>query len=93
MFVVGAAINRPLKRINSKHPLTDGLLGQNMLDEVGGGIGHASRATTWTESPALATERHQLFMPAGIALHAQDSVFEAPAFQVRLELVVDELGE
>ena len=46
----------------------------------------------WTESPALATERHQLLMPAGIGLHAQESVFEAPAFQVRLELVVDELG-
>ena len=32
-------------------------------------------------------------MPAGIALDAQESVFEAPAFQVRLELFFDELGE
>ena len=63
-----------------------------MLDEVGGGVGHASRTTARTESPALATERHQLLMPAGIALHAQESVFEAPAFQVRLELFDDEVG-
>ena len=32
-------------------------------------------------------------MPAGIALDAQESVFEAPAFQVRLELFDDEVGE
>ena len=45
------------------------------------------------KSPALATERHQLLMAAGIALDAQESVFEAPAFQVRLELFVDEAGQ
>ena len=58
-----------------------------------GGFRDASRGTAWTESPALATERHQLLMLAGIALDAQESVFEAPAFQVRLELFFDELGE
>ena len=45
------------------------------------------------KAPAFATERHQLFMPAGIALDAQESVFEAPAFQERLELFFDEVGE
>ena len=69
------------------------LLGQNMLDELGGGFRHASRATAWTEAAALATERHQLLVPAGIALHTEESVFEAPAFQVRLELFDDEVGE
>ena len=64
-----------------------------MLDEVGGGFHHASRATAWTEAPAFATERHQFFMPAGIALDAQESVLEAPAFQERLELFFDELGQ
>ena len=58
-----------------------------------GGFRDASRGTAWTESPALATERHQLLMLAGIALDAQESVFEAPAFQVRLELFFDEVGE
>ena len=78
---------------NDRHPLTVGLLGQHMLDEVGGGLGHASRATAWAEAAALATERHQLLMPAGIAFDAQESVFEAPALQVRLELFDDEVGE
>ena len=64
-----------------------------MLDEVGGGLGHASRTAARAESPAFATERHQLLMPAGIALDAQKSVFEAPAFEVRLELSVDEEGQ
>ncbi len=45
------------------------------------------------KAAAFATERHQLLMPAGIALDAQESVFEAPAFQERLELFFDELGE
>ena len=45
------------------------------------------------KAPAFATERHQLLMPAGSALHAEESVFEAPAFEVRLELFVDEVGE
>ena len=61
--------------------LTNRLLGQHMLDEVGGGLRHESRATAWTEAAALATERHQLLMAAGIALDTQESVFEAPAFQ------------
>ena len=64
-----------------------------MLDEVGGGLRHASRATARAEAAALATERHQLLVPAGIALDAQESVFEAPALQVRLELFDDEVGE
>ena len=45
------------------------------------------------KAPAFATERHQFLMPAGIALHAQESVLEAPAFQERLELFFDEVGE
>ena len=64
-----------------------------MLDEMGGGLGHASRTTARAEPPALATVRHQLFMSAGIAFDAQESVFEAPALQVRLERFDDEVGE
>ena len=77
----------------TRAPIDEWLLGQNMLDEVGGGFRHASRATAWTEAAALATEPHQLLVPAGIALHTQESVFEARAFQVRLELFDDEVGE
>ena len=64
-----------------------------MLDEVGGGVRHASRATARTRVPAFSTGRHQLLMPAGIALDPQESAFEATAFQVRLELFVDEIGK
>ena len=64
-----------------------------MLDEMGSGLGHASRTTARAEPPALATERHQLLVPAGIALDAQESVFEASALQVRLALFDDEVGE
>ena len=56
-----------------------------MLDEVGRGLRHASRATARTESPALANERHRLLMPAGIALDARESVFEASAHGAMLK--------
>ena len=58
-----------------------------------GGLGHASRATARTEAAAFATERHELLVPAGLALDAQESVFEAPAFEVRLELFLDEVRQ
>ena len=63
-----------------------------MLDEMSGVFRHASRATARTEAAAFATERLQPLMPAGIAFDPQESVFEAPAFQVRLELFFDEVG-
>ena len=55
------------------------------------------RAGTADSAPACRAHRHHqprhlLLMPAGIALDAQDSVFEAPVVQVRLELFVDEVG-
>ena len=50
-----------------QYPLTDRLLGQNMLDEVGGGLRHASRATARTEAAlgfvmadSLVLSRHDL---------------------------------
>ena len=86
--------NVPPQRVGERqHPLMDRLLGQNVLDEVGGGFRHASRTTARTKARAFATERHQLLMPAGIALDAQESVIEAHAFQVGLELFFDERGE
>ena len=39
------------------------------------------------------TENGRVVVPAGLALDAQEFVFEAPAFQVRLELFFDELGK
>ena len=76
-----------------QHSPTGRLNGRNMLDEVGGGFRHPARATARAEAAAFATELYQFLMPAGIALDAQESVFEASAFQVRLELFVDEAGQ
>ena len=57
-----------------------------MLDEVGGGFRHPARATARAEAAAFATEPYQFLIPADIALDTRESVFEAPAFEVRLEL-------
>ena len=39
----------------SRETVRNRLLGQNLLEEVGGGFRHASRTTAWTEAAALAT--------------------------------------
>ena len=75
------------------HPLADRLLGQDVVDEVCGGLGHASCAAARAQAAALATERHELLMLAGLALDAQESVFETPTLEVRLELFQDEVGQ
>ena len=76
-----------------QHPLTDRLLGQDVADEMRGGLCHASRTTAWTEAPAFATGCLQLRMPAGITLDPKEPALETPAFQVRLVLFVDAVGE
>ena len=75
------------------HPLADRLLGQDVVDEMRGGLGHAACAAARAEAAAFATERHELLMPAGLALDAQESVFETPTLEVRLELFHDEVGQ
>ena len=48
-----------------------------MLDEVGGGFHHASRATAWTEAPAFATEllRALITGPPALNRHALSKEF------------------
>ncbi len=63
--------------------------GQGLVDQQRRALGHAPRPATGAEAAALATERDQLFGMAGLAAHAQETVFKAAAFEVVFELVLD----
>jgi hypothetical protein len=66
----------------AQHPLANGLFRQNLIDQLCGTFGHASRTTTGAESAPLATERDQVFTMAFFTLHPQEPVFQTSAFEV-----------
>jgi len=64
-----------------------------VIDQVGGRLHHAPCAATGAEAPALAAERHQVFVMAAVALDAQEAVFQQAALQVVVEFLADESGK
>ena len=45
-----------------EYPLAHRHPGNDMIDQVGGGLRHAPGATPWAEAATLASEGHELFM-------------------------------
>jgi hypothetical protein len=57
-----------------QHPLPHGHPRDDVIDQVGGGLGHAPGATTRAEAATLATERNELFMGTVGATQVQEAV-------------------
>jgi hypothetical protein len=71
----GMCSEQPAKRDRKReHPLAHRHPGDDVLDQVGGGLRHAPGATARTEAAPLATEGHELFMGAVGATQAQEAV-------------------
>jgi len=64
-----------------------------VVDQVGGGLDHASGAAGGTEAALLAGKGHEQFVPTAIALHADEAVLHAAAGEVTTELVEHERGQ
>jgi hypothetical protein len=75
-----------------EHPLADWDFGQNAIDEVCRGFGHAVAAATWAKAPAFARERNEAVEAAIIAVKAQEAMSENAAAQKGVELLLDEAG-
>ena len=60
---------------------------------MGGRFHHAPRRAREAKSAVLATESDQVLVSALVALHSQESMFEPPATQIRLELITHESGQ
>jgi hypothetical protein len=88
--VVGAAV---AKRVGQREdPLPDRHLGQDAVDEVRRGVGHAPAAARGAEAAPLAGEGDEALQSARIAAEPQEAVGEDPAAKVRAQLLLDEAG-
>jgi len=65
-----------------QYPLAHGLFGQDLVDQQGRAFGHSPRPAIGTKAAAFATEGHQMLGVVVIALHAQEAMFQASAFEV-----------
>ncbi len=66
----------------------NGLGGYHVIDQQRGRLRHPPRAAAWAKAAALAAERNELLGVTVRARHAQKTVLEAAAFQIRLELLL-----
>ncbi len=77
----------------AEHPLPDGDLWNDVVDQMCRGLDHPPCAAGRAEAPTLAGEGDKVFMVAAVALHAHEAVFQSAAAQVVLELAQDEAGQ
>jgi microcompartment protein CcmK/EutM len=75
-----------------EHPLADRDFGQNAVDEVCRGIGHAVAAATGAKAPAFARKGDEAIEAAIVAVQAQEAMGEDAASQEGVELLLDEAG-
>src|SRR5690606_18031313 len=63
--------------------------GQDPIDQVRGGVGHAPRRATRAQTTSLATERDDDLVVAGLAADTREAVREDAAPQIGRELALD----
>lgn len=76
-----------------EHPLSNWGVGEDVIDEMGGGVRHTSRATGRTESASLARERHEQVVATVAAPKAREAMSEDTALEVGPQLALDKLGQ
>ncbi len=75
----------------TEDPLAHGHTRQHVVDEAGGGLGHAPAAAARAEATALAGERHKPLERAIVAAEAREAVRQHTASQEVPELLFHEL--
>ena len=81
---------QPERVRHREHPLADGHLGQNPLDQVSRRVGHAPPAARRAEASPLARESDGTIAAAVVAAHAEEPVREDAAVEVGADLALDE---
>jgi hypothetical protein len=72
-----------------EHELTHGHVGQDAIDQVGGGVGHAPAGAARAEAAALAREGHEQVAAARVAMAAREAIREDATAQVLAEFALD----
>jgi len=65
---------------------------QDVVDQMGGGVGHAPGGARRADAAALAGEGHELLVGAAGAADADEAAPQQAAFEEALELALDEAG-
>jgi hypothetical protein len=73
----------------AQHPLTHGLMGQDIIHQQSGAVGHSSCPATGAKTAAYTTERHQLLVMAGLTADPEKAMLQPAAFQVGLKILYD----
>lgn len=68
-----------------QHPLPERHGRQHGLDEIRGGLTHATPEAGRAEATAFAAERHEVLLDARVALHAREAAAEQSAVEVSVE--------
>jgi hypothetical protein len=89
--IPGEAIAERVRQ--GEHPLADGDVGQDVLDELRGAGSHPPAAATRTEAPSLAGERHERFGVAADALKPREAAAPDPAVEEGAELLLEKARE
>ncbi len=84
------ATKRDRKR---EHPLAHRHPGDDVIDQVGGGLGHAPGATARAEATLLTRKGDELLMGTVGATQAQEAVGQYAALEKGIEFVFDEIGQ
>ena len=76
-----------------ENPLTDGHVGQDVVHQVSGGLGHVPAGARGAEAAALAGEGQGVLVAARCAADAREAVSPDAAAEERPDLTDDERGE
>ncbi len=68
-----------------QRPLAHWQMGEDVVDQMGGGLGHAPGVARWANAAAFAGEGHQKGMPAVITARACKAVGKDCALQILLK--------
>jgi len=79
----------PKRPWHAQHPLAHRLLGEDLVDEERGALGHAPRAAARAEAAALAAEGDEVLGAAAVTGDAKEAVLESSAGEEVLELARD----
>ena len=88
--VIGAPVAQGVGE--GEDPLAHRHLGEDAIDEVRGGVGHAAAAARRAEATPLARERHEAVELAFVAVEPEEAVGEDSAAKKGAELLLDETG-
>ena len=68
----------------AKHPLAHGLMGQDIIHQQGGTVGHASCSTAGTKAASFAAESDQFLIVTGFTLDSEKTVVQTNTGSIRL---------